>query len=351
MYARCLEHLATRADQATREDRGGLDDDWTYFEAVDSFNLDVVKVLGSKALNRLGDKTQVFVGRENPHTRSRSRHTHDVAGVAVVIGSVTHLNCDLIMAGALGHDIGHLPFGHHGETALSKITGKVIEHATVGVVIARRVERQARGLNLTTQTLQAILHHSSGAGSVNSTHGIPEEAAAVKWADKIAYVFADVNDFARCLQDSEPSLVEEIERHADLFGHNERGRIAHCVDELVRESAEVGHISFSGSECAQQFVQFKGWLYDNAYFPTQGARIVLIDGLRHAYDLLGTCPEFGECDKSLLLALLTDDEARHLMDLALDSRKLSIKQIPNFGIVEIYQHLRGVRIDLTDPWA
>jgi len=351
-YNGCLTHLATKAQQAKREDQQGApDEDLCYFGAVDPFELDLAKLLGSKALVRLYDKTQVFVGRENPHTRSRSRHTHDVAQVATIIASITGLNRNLVMAGAFGHDIGHLPFGHHGETALGNVLNKKIRHATVGVIVARRVERRATGLNLTTQTLQMILHHSSGTGDVKSTHGIPEEGAVVMWADKIAYVFGDVNDFKRCLQESEPELVSEISRRADWFGSNQRERVACCVRELVKESAQADRISFETSECAQQFADFKDWLYKEAYFPTQGARSVLIDGLHRVYNLLDTCLEFRECNTALLLCLLTDAEARHLIEVALDSRKLSIRQIPQFGIVEIHQYLRGVEVDLADPWT
>lgn len=351
-YLGCLKHLATKPEQATREDQAGLrDDDRCYFGAVDPYQLDRGKLLGSKALTRLDDKTQVFIGRENPHTRSRSRHTRDVVQAATFIASTTGLNGDLVEAGAFGHDIGHLPFGHHGEVALGNVLGREISHARVGVIVARRVERKATGLNLTMQTLQIILHHSSGAGRVESTYGIPEEAAAVMWADKIAYVFGDVMDFRRCLQDSEPGLVGEIDQRSSQFGLNQREQVGCCIQALVAESAEAGHISFSTSECAKQFAGFKNWLYDEAYFPTQGARTVIIDGLRRAYDLLATCQELRDCDTPLLLALLTDTEAWYLVGLALDRRKLAIRQIPRFGIVEIHEHLRGVKIDLNDPWV
>ena len=347
-YQGCLAHLCAKPEQAEREDWEGLQDDDRCYYAVDPYQLDLVKILGSKALARLIDKTQVFFRRNNPHIRTRDRHTHDTAQVATLI-AITGLNKDLMLSGAFGHDIGHLPFGHNGETALGNILGKEISHATVAVVLARRVERKGVGLNLTTQTLEIILNHSSGAGRVRPVHGITQEAAAVMWADK-AYVFADASDFRRCLQDSEPKLVAEIDRLAGQFGCNQREQVSRYVYELVAESAEAGKISFEASEWAQRFAEFKSWLYSEVY-PTRVMRSTLIEGLYRAHDLLGTCPEFADCDKSLLLALLTDSEAWQLIEMALDHRKLSVEQISHFGITEIYKHLQGVELDLTDPWA
>ncbi|MCX6809749.1 MAG: HD domain-containing protein [Candidatus Berkelbacteria bacterium] len=314
-YKGCLGHLAAKPDNATREDQAGLtDEDRCYMGVLNPYQLDLVKLLGSKALARSEDKTQVFISRENPYTRPRSRHTRDVKQVALAIASVTNLHCDLTMAGALGHDIGHLPFGHHGEIAFTNISGKKICHATVGVIVARRIERRGVGLNLTNDTLQIILNHSLGAGDFVSFDGLPEETAVVMWADKIAYVFGDVNDFARCLTESEPDLVCEICRRANEFGQNQRARVAMCVEALVEESEAKGRISFLQSECARKFDDFRKWLYEEAYFPAQGARSVVIDGLQRGYDLLATCEEFRDCDHLLLLALLTDKEARRLMD-------------------------------------
>lgn len=351
-YKACLAHLATSPEHATREDElGKSDDDRGYLEVVDPYRLDRIKLLGSKALIRLNDKTQVFIGRGNPHIRTRNRHTNEVVALASLIASTTGLNESLTVAAALGHDIGHLPFGHHGEQALSTVIGSKVSHAVVGVIIARRVERQANGLNLTRQTLEAILYHSSGAGKVQPSCKITQEATAVMWADKIAYVFADVNDFKRTLNDSEARLVNEMNRRASWFGCNQRQRIVHCVHALVKESAQSGRISFEQSECAQEFANFKDWLYKEAYFPSQKGRNVIIEGLIGAHNLLATCPEFGDCYIPLLTALLTDREARFLMELSFDHRTLSIEQIPHLGITEIYPHLRGAQIDLVSPWA
>lgn len=349
-YAGCLEHLATKSTDATREDPEGLhDDDRCYFDVIDRFVLDTIKLLGSKLLRRLAGKTQVFFWRANPHVRTRLLHTQDVVQTSLAIAIATGLNKDLAMAGAYGHDVGHLPFGHHGETALSKILGFEVKHATVGVIVARRAERE-HGLNLSKQTLEIILHHSSGACKVEAIHGLPE-AGVVTWADKISYVFSDAMDFGRCVEDSDPALVREIKRRAGWFGADQRLQVACCIEALVAESAAADRISFSLSECAQQFAAFKSWLYQEAYFPTQGGRGGVIDDLARAYSLLGTCPEFEECDTALLLTLLTDSEARELIDLAKDNRRLSIGKIPHFGITEIRHRLRGVKVDLSDPWS
>lgn len=350
-YFGCLSHLATADNMAVRDGDTSQDEDNLYYGVVSPYKLDIAKLYSSKALPRLDDKTQVFMIRINPYVRSRLRHSLEVTQLSVKIASVLGLNCDLAQAGAMGHDIGHLPFGHQGEYALGTILGRKVEHATLGVVVARKVERRRLGLNLTNQTLQVILHHSSGDGDVQRTNGIPEEAFAVLWGDKISYVFADINDFKRCIGNTEPELVRELFERADWFGTNQRQREATCFQALIAESADKGYVSFSESECAQQFNDFRKWLYKGAYYTVQGGRSTVIEGLKKSFELLDTCSEFKGCDLVLLLSLMTDSEARELISLAEDTRKLSLSQIKHFGIAEIYEPLKGFKMNLDDPWA
>lgn len=249
--------------------------------------------------------------------------------------------------GAYAHDIGHLPFGHDGELALGEILQRPVEHARVGVLIARKVERRGRGLNLTRQTLETVLHHSSGKGDVVRGADVPEEANVVKWADKIAYVFGDITDFNRAMHDIEPALVKELVERASPFGTTQRMQVATCVQALVDESVEMGQVSFSQSECAARFDRLRKWMYANAYFPRR-SRSALHETLYRAYDLLGTCEELVDCDTALLLSLLTDSEARYLGELSSDRRGLGLRDIASFGIAEIYPHVAGVSFDLDD---
>ncbi len=351
-YAGCLSHLAAPAAAATREDdKGERDDDRPYYGVVDPFVLDAVKLNNCRALARLADKAQVAINPVSKHVRTRARHTGDVTAAAQLVASITGLNVSLTHAGALGHDIGHLPFGHHGEAALGKILGRDVSHATMGVIVARRVERKGVGLNLTRQTLEIIQEHSAGSGEVNFTDEMSQEARIVTLADKISYVFADTNDFKRYLAESEPLLVSEMMERASWFGGNQRERTHHCIEALVAESAEAGQISFSTSECAQQFADFKRWLYKNAYGPTQKGRGTLLEGLENAYRLLEACEEFDGCDPAILLALLTDKEAHELIKIAYDHRRLPLRMISGFSIMEIYKHIRGFQGDFDNPWA
>ena len=155
------------------------------------FQRDVDRITHSKAFRRLKHKTQVYLRPEGDHYRTRLTHTLEVSRLARTIARALDLNEDLTEAMALGHDLGHTPFGHAGERALNRIYEKGFKHYEQSLRVVDILEREGRGLNLCYETRMGILHH---------THGAPDdttEATVVRLADRIAYINHDLDDTIR----------------------------------------------------------------------------------------------------------------------------------------------------------
>ena len=155
------------------------------------FQRDVDRITHSKSFRRLKHKTQVYLRPEGDHYRTRLTHTLEVSRLARTIARALDLNEDLTEAMALGHDLGHTPFGHAGERALNKIYEEGFKHYEQSLRVVDILERDGRGLNLCYETRMGILHH---------THGAPDdttEATVVRLADRIAYINHDLDDTIR----------------------------------------------------------------------------------------------------------------------------------------------------------
>ena len=155
------------------------------------FQRDVDRITHSKAFRRLKHKTQVYLRPEGDHYRTRLTHTLEVSRLARTIARALDLNEDLTEAMALGHDLGHTPFGHAGERALNRIYENGFKHYEQSLRVVDILEREGRGLNLCYETRMGILHH---------THGAPDdttEATVVRLADRIAYINHDLDDTIR----------------------------------------------------------------------------------------------------------------------------------------------------------
>ena len=152
------------------------------------FQRDVDRITHSKAFRRLKHKTQVYLQPEGDHYRTRLTHTLEVSRLARTIARALDLNEDLTEAMALGHDLGHTPFGHAGERALNRLYEGGFKHYEQSLRVVDVLERDGRGLNLCYETRMGILHH---------THGDPNdtlEATTVRLADRIAYINHDLDD-------------------------------------------------------------------------------------------------------------------------------------------------------------
>ena len=234
----CLAHKKTPNSAARRRKPAESDEDLWILHHGNDYSIDAFgKILVSKAFRRLDSKTQVLTANIiNPHVRKRNSHTSEVVNAATIIARILGLNEDLCLAIALGHDIGHAPFGHLGENFISKITAKNFRHEIFGVVIAQHIERQGKGLNLTHQVLEGIRNHARGLNDLSRKESVSEEANVVMYADKIAYILADINDIFERTRILDYGKFPEIFDLALMCGKNQRERMAFYLKGLSQES-------------------------------------------------------------------------------------------------------------------
>ncbi|MDD4291160.1 MAG: deoxyguanosinetriphosphate triphosphohydrolase [Clostridia bacterium] len=191
------------------------------------FQRDRDRIIHSKAFRRLKNKTQVFILPKGDHYRTRMTHTLDVTQIARSITRALLLNEDLAEAIALGHDLGHTPFGHIGERKLAELTDGYFKHNEQSVRVCEFLENDGRGLNLTAEVLDGILNH--GSNSNPSTL----EGRAVMFADKIAYINHDIDDSFRAGLLSPNDLPKDA---VNALGDTATKRINNMIMGIVEES-------------------------------------------------------------------------------------------------------------------
>ncbi|MBR3705837.1 MAG: dNTP triphosphohydrolase, partial [Firmicutes bacterium] len=193
------------------------------------FQRDRDRIIHSKAFRRLMHKTQVFLAPEGDHFRTRLTHTIEVSQIGRTIARALNLNEDLVEAIALGHDLGHTPFGHNGEDVLNKIHPGGFEHNVQSLRVADVLESTAsrRGMNLTAEVRDGIVNHTG------SLKPFTLEGQVVKISDRIAYINHDIDDAVR----SGVISIEDIPQTSlILFGRSHRERINNMVSDVVRNS-------------------------------------------------------------------------------------------------------------------
>ncbi len=201
------------------------------------FQRDRDRILHCKAFRRLKHKTQVFLAPEGDHYRVRLTHTLDVSQIARTCARALRLNEDLTEAIALGHDLGHTPFGHLGEQALTPLLGQPFRHNEQSLRIVEHLENDGAGLNLTWEVRDGIVHHPWSA-PVPSTL----EAQLVRFADRIAYINHDIDDSVRAgvldVRELPPAAV-------GVLGATHSDRIDTLVADLVDHSDDGDEIGLS----------------------------------------------------------------------------------------------------------
>ncbi len=191
------------------------------------FQRDRDRIIHCKAFRRLKHKTQVFLSPESDHYRTRLTHTLEVSQIARTISRALRLNEDLTEAIALGHDLGHTPFGHAGERALDSLLSFDFTHYDQSVRVCERLEKDGKGLNLTYEVLDGIKCHTRGKDAETL------EGRIVRFADRIAYINHDIDDAIRAGVISESDIPNEI---TDNLGHSKSARITTLVNSIVSYS-------------------------------------------------------------------------------------------------------------------
>ncbi len=191
------------------------------------FQRDRDRIIHSKAFRRLKHKTQVFLSPESDHYRTRLTHTLEVSQIARTMARALRLNEDLTEAIALGHDLGHTPFGHAGEKALNELLPFGFTHYEQSVRVCERIEKGGKGLNLTYEVLNGIERHTKGEFADTL------EGKLVRFADRIAYMNHDIDDALRAGVLTNDQIPKEIKEN---LGDNKSARISTLVTSIVNNS-------------------------------------------------------------------------------------------------------------------
>ena len=219
------------------------------------FQRDRDRIIHCKAFRRLKDKTQVFLTPEGDHYRTRLTHTLEVSQNARTIARALRMNEELVEAIALGHDLGHTPFGHAGERALNRVCPLGFEHSEQSVRTVDRLEKQGKGLNLTHEVRDGILNHQ--------TKGKPHtlEGKIVRFSDKIAYIHHDMDDAIRGGILTEADVPKEI---GDVIGYTTGERLDHFIHDIVTTSFGKNDIVMS-EPVAEAMTKLRRFMFERVY--------------------------------------------------------------------------------------
>jgi len=220
------------------------------------FQRDRDRIVHSKAFRRLKHKTQVFISPEGDHYRVRLTHTLEVAQIARTAARALRLNEDLTEAIALGHDLGHTPFGHLGEEALTPFLGRPFRHNEQSLRVVDHLENDGQGLNLTWEVRDGIVNHTWSMPLPSTLEG-----QVARFSDRIAYVNHDVDDALRA------EIIEPEEVPAPVrsrLGEAHGARINTLVTDLVTHSEDRDQISLS-EPVLQALDQLRDFLFERVY--------------------------------------------------------------------------------------
>jgi dGTPase len=214
------------------------------------------RIVHSKSFRRLKHKTQVFLAPEGDHYRVRLTHTLEVGQIARTVARALRLNEDLTEAIALGHDLGHTPFGHLGEQALTPFLGRPFRHNEQSLRIVDHLEQDGHGLNLTWEVRDGIVNH---------TWAMPQpstlEAQIVRYADRIAYINHDVDDAVRAGVLADADLPREA---LEVLGRTHSDRINTLVTDIVEHSGEGPRVTLS-DEVFRALDVLRDFLFERVY--------------------------------------------------------------------------------------
>ena len=229
------------------------------------FQRDRDRIVHSKAFRRLKHKTQVFIDPKGDHYRTRLTHTLETAGISRTVARALRLNEDLTEAIALGHDLGHPPFGHTGEEALDCVLeqrfGRRFRHNEQSLRVVEVLERDGRGLNLTAEVRDGILHHTG------RDEPATLEGKIVRLVDRVAYINHDIDDSIRAGLISADELPQE---EIALLGERGSRRIDTLVHDLVEASAAAEDIAQS-EEVGRAMLNLRTFMFERVYLGPEAA--------------------------------------------------------------------------------
>lgn len=219
------------------------------------FQRDRDRILHCKSFRRLKQKTQVFLAPSGDHYRTRLTHTLEVSQIARTIAKSLHLNEDLVEAIALGHDLGHTPYGHAGERALNQLQKNGFRHNEQSIREVCFLEKEGRGLNLTWEVRDGILNHKT------KSKPFTLEGQVVRLSDKIAYLNHDTDDAIRA------GILKEFDfpaTYRDVLGENMKQRLNTLVHDVIMNSMDKAQIEMS-EPVAEAMQGLRSYMFSHVY--------------------------------------------------------------------------------------
>ncbi|MGH3113147.1 MAG: deoxyguanosinetriphosphate triphosphohydrolase [Gaiellaceae bacterium] len=251
------------------------------------FQRDRDRIVHCKAFRRLRHKTQVFIDPRGDHYRTRLTHTLETAGISRTVARALRLNEDLTEAIALGHDLGHAPFGHTGEEALDEALatrfGRHFRHNEQSLRVVEALERDGRGLNLTVEARDGILNHTGPNDPVTL------EGKIVRLVDRVAYINHDIDDALRAgVLQPEELPREEIA----LLGERGSRRIDTLVHDIVEASQGSGEIVQS-EQIGRAMLDLRAFMFERVYLgpAAEEQRALAVETVRRIFDRLVEHPD------------------------------------------------------------
>lgn len=248
-----LEYLSPYAAFSSKSKGRDVEEEQCDIRPV--YQRDRDRILHCKAFRRLKSKTQVFMSPVGDHYRTRLTHTLEVSQNARTIAKALRLNEELVEAIALGHDLGHTPFGHSGEYALNNVCELGFSHNKQSVRIVERLEKKGLGLNLTWEVRDGILNHQT-AGTPHTLEG-----KIVRLSDKIAYINHDIDDAIRAKVLTEDDIPLE---YREILGFSTRERLNTLIHNIVKNSEGKNDIMIS-PEVAKAMKELRAFMFQNVY--------------------------------------------------------------------------------------
>ena len=248
---RILSPFATKSSESKGRER-----EITPCDIRTEFQRDRDRIIHSKAFRRLMLKTQVFLSPEADHYRTRLTHTLEVTQIARTVARALRLNEDLTEAAALGHDLGHTPFGHAGERLLQRVYNPLFTHNEQSLRVVERLENNGQGLNLTAEVRDGILHHTGSSGKASTPEG-----RIILYADRIAYINHDIDDACRAGIMSENDIPIALR---NVLGHSHGNRIDTMTRSVVRASEGGADIKME-KDIEQATLELRSFLFESVY--------------------------------------------------------------------------------------
>ena len=264
------EHLILSPYASFSDESRGRDREEEQCPMRTIYQRDRDRIIHCKAFRRLKHKTQVFLAPEGDHYRTRLTHTLEVAQIARSIARALNLNEDLTEAIALGHDLGHTPFGHAGERTLNSLCPMGFAHYKQSIRVVELLEKDGHGLNLTWEVRDGIVNHR--------TSGNPStlEGKAVRLSDKIAYINHDIDDAIRANIFKEKDIPLQ---YTDVLGHSTKERLNTMINDIIVNSLGKNDIVMS-EPIHRAMTELRKFMFDSLYMnPTAKSEEVKADKL------------------------------------------------------------------------